>query len=143
MGRPAHTALTAEARYFDFAATRVRPPMLSHIDELLNAPTTGASAPSLERLEDALTDGYAQALALEGECWRLERQLATVARTVGGPEPDISSAAEEISTLAQRITCAEEELTSLRDRLGSLQDRTRSMRRAQRADLLQATLGPS
>ena len=117
--------------------------MLSQIDELLNAPTTGASAPSLERLEDTLTDGYAQALALEGECWRLERQLAKVVRAVGGPEPDISSAAEEISTITQRIARAEEELASLRDRLGSLQDRTRSMRRAQRAGLLEATLGPS
>jgi 3-methyladenine DNA glycosylase/8-oxoguanine DNA glycosylase len=117
--------------------------MLSHIDELLNAPTTGASAPSLEHLEDTLTDGYAQALALEGECWRLERQLAKVVRGVGGPEPDIASAAEEISTLTKRISRAEEELTSLRDRLGSLQDRSRSMRRARRVDLLQATLGPS
>jgi chromosome segregation ATPase len=117
--------------------------MLNHIDELLNAPTTGDSAPSLERLEDTLTDGYARALALEGECWRLERQLAKVVETVAGPDPDVSNAAEEISTLAKRIRRAEEELTSLRARLGSLQDRTRSMRRAQRADLLQATLGPS
>ena len=117
--------------------------MLTQLDELLNAPTTGASAPSLERLEDTLTDGYAQALALEGECWRLERQLAKVVQTVAGPAPDVSSAAEEISTLTQRITRAEAELTSLRHRLGSLQDRTRSMRRAQREDLLQATVGPS
>ena len=48
-------------------------------------PQTGASAPTLARLEDTLTEGYARALALEAERWRLERRIGEVARTVAGP----------------------------------------------------------
>ena len=40
--------------------------MLEQIDELLNAPTSGASAPSLARMEDALTEGYAQGAGSRG-----------------------------------------------------------------------------
>ena len=75
--------------------------MLEQLDELLNAPTTGASAPSLACMEDALTEGYAKALALEAERWRLERRLGEVARTVAGPAPDVSNVAEELSSLSQ------------------------------------------
>lgn len=117
--------------------------MLKRIDELLNAPTSGDSAPSLERMEDTLTEGYAQALALEAERWRLERRLGEVVRTVGGDDPDVSTVAEELTTLAKSITRTEGELTSLRARLGTLQARTRSMRRAARLGLLEPTLGPS
>jgi hypothetical protein len=109
------------------AATKT---MLRRIEELLSAPTSGASAPTLERMEDTLTDGYAQALALEAERWRLERRLGEVARTVGGPDRDMSSFVEEVSLLAKRLTRADGELTSLRARLGSLQDRARTMRHA-------------
>lgn len=42
--------------------------MLEQIEELL-----GAEEPTLARMEDTLTEGYAQALALEAERWRLER----------------------------------------------------------------------
>ena len=108
--------------------------MLQQIEELLNAPTTGDDAPSLEHMEDTLTEGYAHALALEAEQWRLERRLGEVARTVGGPDPDISGFAEELSQLSKRLTSAEGELTRLRARLGSLHDRARTMRRAARAN---------
>jgi hypothetical protein len=104
--------------------------MLQQIEALLCAPASGASAPTLARMEDALTAGYAQALALEAERWRLEQRLGEVARTVGGPDPDVSSFAEELSLLAKRLTSADGELTNLRTLLGSLHDRARSTRLA-------------
>ena len=103
--------------------------MLQQIEELLGAPKSGDAAPTLASLEDTLTEGYAQALALEAERWRLEQRLGEVARTVGGPDPDFTSFAEELTLLAKRLTSADGELRSLRARLRSLQDRTRSMRR--------------
>jgi hypothetical protein len=106
--------------------------MLQEIDELLNAPTSGASAPTLARMEDTLTEGYAKALALEAERWRLERRLGEVARTVGSPSPGDTDLAAELSSLASRLTSADGELKTLRARLGRLHDRARSMRRASR-----------
>ncbi|MCW2977649.1 MAG: hypothetical protein JWM06_2930 [Actinomycetia bacterium] len=106
--------------------------MLQQIEELLTAPTSGASAPTLARMEDTLTEGYAQALALEAERWRIERRLGEVVRTVTGPDPDVSSLSEELSQLATRLTSNDGELTSLRTLLGSLHERARSVRRAAR-----------
>ena len=106
--------------------------MLEQLDELLNAPTSGASAPTLAHMEDTLTEGYAKALALEAERWRLERRLGEVARTVGGPDPDVTDFAAELSSLATRLRSADGELKTLRARLGRLHDRARSMRRASR-----------
>ena len=105
--------------------------MLEQIEELLSAPTSGAEAPTLARMEDTLTEGYAQALALEAERWRLERRLGEVART--GDGPNVSSFAEELSSLAKRLTSADGELKHLRTMLGSLHERARSMRVAARA----------
>jgi hypothetical protein len=106
--------------------------MLQQIEELLIAPTSGASAPTLARMEDTLTEGYAQALALEAERWRIERRLGEVVRTVTGPDPDVASLSEELSELATRLTTTDGELTSLRTLLGSLHERARSVRRATR-----------
>lgn len=101
---------------------------MDQIRELLDAPTSGAEAPTLARLENTLTEGYAQALALEAERWRLERRLGEVARAVDGA--DGSGFAEELSSLARRLTSADGELTRLRSLLGSLHERTRSARLA-------------
>ena len=102
--------------------------MLEQIQELLTAPTSGASAPSLASLEETLTDGYAKAMALEAERWRLERRLGEVARTLDGP--DVSSFEEELAALAKRLTSADGELSRLRVMLRSLHERARSMRLA-------------
>jgi hypothetical protein len=103
---------------------------MEQIEELLNAPTSGAEAPSLARMEDTLTEGYAAALELEAERWRLERRLGEVARSVEGT--DGSSFAEELASLAKGLTRADGELTRLRSLLGSLHERTRSARLAAR-----------
>ena len=46
------------------------------IRSMLAAPPAGAKAPSLDEIEDALTAGYANALALEAERLRIERKIA-------------------------------------------------------------------
>jgi hypothetical protein len=90
-------------------------------------PPDGAGAPTLARLEDTLTDGYAQALALEAERLRLERRLGEVAREADGGDPSRLSA--ELTLLASRLTRADGELAKLRALLGSLVERTRTQRR--------------
>jgi hypothetical protein len=45
----------------------------AQIEELL-----GADAPTLARLEETLTDGYAEALELETERLRIERRLGSL-----------------------------------------------------------------
>jgi hypothetical protein len=93
--------------------------MQQQIEELLTD-----DAPTLARLEDTLTEGYARTLALEAERWRLERRIGEVARE---GRTDIG---EELKTLGTRLTYADGELTKLRSLLGSLHERARAMRGA-------------
>jgi hypothetical protein len=53
-------------------------PLQEEIAELPTAPEDGAGAPTLATLERRLTDGYAEALALEAERLRIERRLGEV-----------------------------------------------------------------
>ena len=92
--------------------------MLEQIEELL-----ASERPLLARLEDTLTEGYAQALALEAERRRLERRIGEVAREGG------SDAGDELRTLGSRLTDADGELTKLRTLLGTLHDRARRVRK--------------
>jgi hypothetical protein len=77
---------------------------------------------AIDRLEETLTAGYAHALALEAEQWRLERRLGQAAREVGD--------AEELARVAQLLAAVEGELGHLRALLGSLRDRARKLRAA-------------
>jgi hypothetical protein len=79
------------------------------IEELLEAPASGEAAPSLASMEATLTEGYAEALALEAE-----RSRAT----------------DELVSLATRLTHAEVELGTLRSLLDRLHARTRAVRRS-------------
>jgi len=92
--------------------------MLEQIEELL-----GAEEPTLARMEDTLTEGYAQALALEAERWRLERRIGEVARE-GRTDP------EELRSLGTRLSRADGELAQLRTLLGRLRERARLVRKA-------------
>ena len=94
-------------------------PMVQQIEDLLSA-----HAPSLAHVEDALTEGYAQALQLEAERLRLERRLGEVARN---PEGDHR---EELRTLGSRLRRADGEIETLRSLLGSLSQRARTLRAA-------------
>ena len=98
---------------------RAADPMLQQIEELLSA-----EAPPLARIEETLTEGYARALALEAERWRLERRIGEVAREGQG---DVGA---EIRSLGSRLTSADNKLSELRALLGSLHERARTVRHA-------------
>ena len=99
---------------------------MQRIEELLEAPASGASAPTLAHLEETLTDGYAEALALQAERSRIERRIGEVARTV--VEPVERHVTDEIVALGRRLTRADVELGRLRTVLLRLQARTRALR---------------
>jgi hypothetical protein len=100
------------------------------IAELLSLPENGAGAPSIDTIESTLTDGYAAALALEAERWRIERRLGEVARDVS--EVEAHSVAAELADLSERLETADGELAGLRSLLRSLQARARVVRRSRR-----------
>ena len=94
-------------------------PLRDEIAELLRMPEDGAGAPSLDAIESTLTDGYAEALALEAERSRIERRLGEVAHDAD--EVSAHSVAAELSALSKRLDAADEELVRLRSLLRSLQ----------------------
>jgi hypothetical protein len=95
------------------------------IADLLSLPENGAGAPSIDTIETTLTDGYAAALALEGERWRIERRLGEVARDAGDAE-DV----RELARLSERLETAGGELAGLRSLLRNLQGVRRRRRAA-------------
>jgi hypothetical protein len=96
------------------------------IRSLLDAPPEGEDAPTLDAIEDTLTSGYARALALEAERWRLERTIAEVAAKLGGKsEHDEHS---ELTQLGQRLSAADGDLSKLRGLLTSLRNRANQVR---------------
>ena len=91
---------------------------------LLDAPPTGEDAPSLDAIEHTLTAGYARALALEAERWRLERKIAELVARLG----DDANEQSEIVTLGRRLSAADGDLTRLRGLLSSLRTRAAEVR---------------
>src|SRR5438034_10769794 len=103
---------------------RLRPPMLlDDIRELIAVP-----APELERVDAVLTAGYAEALQLEAERWRLERRIGEVAETLAEDSTELRH--EELAALARRLTAANEGITRLRTLLVSLRERRSALRAA-------------
>jgi hypothetical protein len=96
------------------------------IRHLLESPTTGAGAPTLAAIEHTLTAGYAEALTLEAERWRLERRVADVASRLGGGGADT----DELAGLGSRLSATDRELQGLRALLDSLNDRAAAVRAA-------------
>ena len=100
------------------------PGLLGEIRSLLEAPVHGRSAPDLSELEETLTDGYACALQLEGECWRLEQRIEELVRLPErGDEVDA-----ELTELAQNASAAGTQLAQLRALLDSLRAHARFLR---------------
>ena len=95
--------------------------LISRIDALLQAPRESDDADVRAHMETTLTDGYARALALEAEHWRLQRKIGaiTAALADGSGRPRT----KELAALARRLALTEAELGSLRDVLSSLRDR--------------------
>jgi hypothetical protein len=79
----------------------------------------------LDRLEHTLTSGYAAALALEAERWRIERRIAEAAALVRG-----TGDAEEIALLAGTLSTADADLARLRAMLARLRERAVAARAA-------------
>jgi len=96
------------------------------IRTLLDAPPTGDEAPSLGDIEHTLTAGYARALELEAERWRLERKIAEAAAALGAKATDGQHS--ELATLGQRLSAAARDLTRLRALLLSLRTRADAVR---------------
>ena len=101
-------------------------PTFAEIEALLDDVTPRA----LDEIEDTLTTGYAAALALEAERWRIERRISELAVELGGDADREPSRAQEIVELAQRLSGADADLTRLRELLGSLRDRADAARAA-------------
>jgi hypothetical protein len=90
------------------------------IRSLLAAPTDGRGAPQREDLEEALTGGYAEALALDGERLRLEREIDQVtAKLARGGQ----NRPAELRRLMARLDEAEDDLAALRRLLLALRQR--------------------
>jgi hypothetical protein len=98
--------------------------ILAEIEALLEPGTqTGLAA-----LEHTLTAGYAAALTLEAERWRLERGISEAAGLLGdGPTGEKT---QEIAKLARRLADADDEIVRLRTMLGTLRERTDAARAA-------------
>ncbi len=101
-------------------------PLRDEIADLLSLPEDGVGAPSLDAIESTLTDGYAEALALDAERWRIERKLGEVARDAG--EVSAHGVGDELAALSERLETAEGELARLRSLLRTLQTRRRLVR---------------
>ncbi|SRR6266536_4080360 len=91
-------------------------PLLDEIDALIRGAPT-----DVDRLERTLTDGYAQALALEAEKSRLEKRLGLVAHAID--EGDTFVKTRELTALTKELDRNAIELAELRRSLGHLRRR--------------------
>ncbi|HEY3184102.1 MAG TPA: hypothetical protein VGJ77_14770 [Gaiellaceae bacterium] len=85
-------------------------------------------AADITRIERTLTDGYAKALSLEAERWRLEKQIGEVAASIARGEE--ARKARELSLLAKQLEASDGDLTRLRGLLASLRARREVVRAA-------------
>ena len=98
------------------------------LETLAETHPNGDRCGHLTRVEEALTDGCTQALALETERLRLGRQIAATTAELEQSRGD--RAADELSALVHRLADAEGELFRLRRAIGSLRLRMRELRAA-------------
>lgn len=91
--------------------------VLTEIRSLLAVPAD-AERPSRAAVEEMLTNGYAYALALEGERLRTEERLRTTLRTRTGVK--LSVREEEIAELTEHLEDTDRELAGVRALLSSL-----------------------
>ena len=96
--------------------------MIDRIETLLEE----GDEPTLEHIESTLTDGYAEALRLEGDRIKIERRIDQVVVAPTATE----AKAEELNSLILRLSRTREDLDQLRDLLGNLKLRARAARTA-------------
>lgn len=102
------------------------PALLEQIDDLLAQPPEAEEPARLARLERTLTDGYAHALELEAESWRLERRMSELAGELR--DGDQEQKARELACVSNRLSSNESLLTSLRGTLTRLRARATEVR---------------
>jgi hypothetical protein len=102
--------------------------LIDDIRALLAAPPPAAAKPFLERVDETLTNGYAHALQLEAERWRIERRIAEVLAAL--PRESDRRHEPELVALAQQLKAANENIAALRALLRSLRDRRTELRKA-------------
>jgi hypothetical protein len=91
--------------------------LIDRIHILLDEIESGESFERAE-LEETLTDGYAWALSLDGECARLERRISEKAVDLSGETGE--ERARELSALARLLARRRHQLTELRSLLAVL-----------------------
>jgi hypothetical protein len=102
--------------------------ILTEIERLLSATAGDVPDGDLARIEETLTSGYARALELEAERWRLERRLGTLAADLVGDGAE--ERVEELARLARRMADADGDLSRLRSLLAALRVRASALRAA-------------
>lgn len=102
------------------------PTLLEQIDELLAEPAQAEEPATLARLERTLTDGYAYALALEAERWRLERRMTELAGELHDGNRELK--AKELGQVSARLTTNADVLAGLRATLSQLRARATAVR---------------
>ncbi len=104
------------------------PALLEQIDELLAEPDPEGESASLDVLERTLTDGYAYALVLESERWRLEQRLSELAGEL--QEGDQDEKSQELAQISRRLSSNGTALQRLRSTLARLRTRATAVRGA-------------
>jgi hypothetical protein len=95
--------------------------LLERISALLAAPGR-----DLEQIERTLTDGYAHALALEGEGRRLERRVTALSRSIEGG--DVVTKTRELGQVARSLESNTRDLALLRRALADLRRHAQDVR---------------
>ena len=95
--------------------------LVDRIETMISAETS-----DLAQIERTLTDGYAEALLLEAEKWRIERRIAEV--TQGIQRGDTAKKARELATLSRKLDGNEGTLTHLRAVLAELRRHANGVR---------------
>ena len=104
------------------------PELIEQIDELLAEPAPSEEPASLAYLERTLTDGYAHALELEAERWRLERRMSELAAELQDGNQELK--AKELALLSDRLSTNGRLLARLRNTLIALRARATAVRSA-------------
>jgi hypothetical protein len=102
------------------------PELLEQIDELLAEPAQAEEPATLARLERTLTDGYAYALALEAERWRLERRMTELAGELHDGNRELKT--KELEVVSDRLSSNASLLSALRGTLTQLRARATAVR---------------
>lgn len=96
--------------------------VIERITDLLDEIEAGRH-PGRAVVEETLTDGYASALSLDGECTRLERRISD--KVIELSEEPGEERALELSALASLLTRRRSELAELRSLLSTLKNGVR------------------